>query len=214
VAAEPVRAEPDEVEAASPATVDEAGAPASAGTAPEEAAAFSADETRASAEEPEGARAEEPAAVSATAREAAALETPEEATAPEPEQEEPAASGQEGAGGYEDEPQEQPFERDGRWWFRRGDELLVYDEQTGQWMPAPTSRAVTLGSDDGDVAGGTGSSASAPGDEQPSGRSGEWTSQETSGGFWKCPSCGAVNGSTATSCRMCFTPRPEGARSP
>ncbi|MGH2735702.1 MAG: hypothetical protein ACRDKZ_08980, partial [Actinomycetota bacterium] len=36
-----------------------------------------------------------------------------------------------------EEPQEQPFERDGRWLFRRGDELLMYDEQTGQWGPAP-----------------------------------------------------------------------------
>jgi hypothetical protein len=113
------------------------------------------------------------------------------------------------------DPEEQPFERDGRWWFRRDDELLVYDEQTGQWMPAPTSRAgVTLGSDDGDAAGGTGATATTAGVEEPSGRSGEWASQETSGGFWKCPSCGAVNGSTATSCRMCFTPRPESARSP
>ncbi|HYP22470.1 MAG TPA: hypothetical protein VEV43_02755, partial [Actinomycetota bacterium] len=30
------------------------------------------------------------------------------------------------AASAEDDPQEQPFERDGRWWFRRGDELLVY----------------------------------------------------------------------------------------
>jgi hypothetical protein len=29
-------------------------------------------------------------------------------------------------------------------------------------------------------------------------------------GFWKCPTCGAVNGSTATSCRMCFAARPAG----
>jgi ribosomal protein L40E len=28
-----------------------------------------------------------------------------------------------------------------------------------------------------------------------------------SGSGWKCPNCGAVNGSTATSCRMCFTAR-------
>ena len=30
----------------------------------------------------------------------------------------------------------------------------------------------------------------------------------TEAGHWKCPTCGAVNGSTATSCRMCFTARP------
>ena len=38
------------------------------------------------------------------------------------------------------EPQEQPFERDGRWWFRRGDELLVYEERTGQWVGAPAAQ--------------------------------------------------------------------------
>ncbi|HVF52228.1 MAG TPA: hypothetical protein VNC78_01340 [Actinomycetota bacterium] len=83
------------------------------------------------------------------------------------------------------EPQEQPFERDGRWWFRRGAELLVYDEQTAQWVPAPSGAggAVTTATlTDGGAGGDTGS-------------------------FWKCPSCGAVNGSTATSCRMCFTAR-------
>jgi hypothetical protein len=31
--------------------------------------------------------------------------------------------------------------------------------------------------------------------------------REQTGSFWKCASCGAINGSTATSCRMCFTPR-------
>lgn len=29
-----------------------------------------------------------------------------------------------------------------------------------------------------------------------------------SAGHWKCPSCGVINGSTATSCRMCFSARP------
>ena len=75
-----------------------------------------------------------------------------------------------------DEPQEQPFERDGRWWFRRGAELLLYDESTGQWVPAPTTE---------------------PGPADQEGQ-----------GFWKCPSCGAVNGATATTCRMCFSARP------
>jgi Zn-finger in Ran binding protein and others len=94
------------------------------------------------------------------------------------------------------EPQEQPFERDGRWWFRRGSELLVYDEATGQWLPAPASGGEnspaqpmpTTLSDVGGAGGG-----------QPAGE------QQ---GFWKCSSCGAVNGSTATTCRMCFAARP------
>src|SRR4051812_10585558 len=29
-----------------------------------------------------------------------------------------------------------PYERDGRWWFRRGDEELVFDEATETWKPA------------------------------------------------------------------------------
>ncbi|MGH2749139.1 MAG: hypothetical protein ACRDKB_14630 [Actinomycetota bacterium] len=89
----------------------------------------------------------------------------------------------------EPEPQEQPFERDGRWWYRRGDELLVYDEQAGQWVPAPTPTP-------GAAAAATGAPAGATAEPQDS------------GAFWKCPTCGAVNGSTAESCRMCFTPRP------
>ncbi len=94
------------------------------------------------------------------------------------------------------EPQEQPFERDGRWWFRRGSELLVYDEATGQWLPAPAA--------------GEGSPATQPTQttiSDVSGASGVQPSGEQQG-FWKCASCGAVNGSTATTCRMCFAARP------
>jgi uncharacterized iron-regulated membrane protein len=106
-----------------------------------------------------------------------------------------------------DEPQEQPFERDGRWWFRRGDELLVYDEGTGQWLQAPGSRAGAAG---GGARGGSstatevaaGAVATRAEDEVGA------RSAETSSSFWKCPACGAVNGATATSCRMCFTARP------
>lgn len=87
------------------------------------------------------------------------------------------------------EPQDQPFERDGRWWFRRGDELLVYDESTGQWQPAPGG---------GGTAGGTAQMPAA----------GAVATGAEAGGHWKCPTCGAVNGSTAATCRMCFTPRP------
>jgi cytoskeletal protein RodZ len=159
------------------------------------------------------------------------------------------------------EPEEEPFERYGRWWFRRGEELLVYDEVSGQWMPAPTpSPSPTSGFDvSAPQASGEGSWTSsgaetaareprgladweqearrAAEEAHPSGHgqtgaaslhtpgaetepthavqaptpveSGEPSSgQRGVAGFWKCPSCGAVNGSTATSCRMCFAQRP------
>jgi len=35
-----------------------------------------------------------------------------------------------------DEPEEEPFQRDGRWWFKRGGELLVYNEGSAQWEPS------------------------------------------------------------------------------
>lgn len=101
----------------------------------------------------------------------------------------------ESAGSAAEDPQEQPFERDGRWWFRRGDELLVYEEQTGQWVPAEQPSSSGSVASDASEAG-----AAAEGQVT--------TQQEAVGSFWKCPSCGAVNGSTATSCRMCFTARP------
>lgn len=116
----------------------------------------------------------------------------------------------------EEEPQEQPFERDGRWWFRRGDELLVYDEVSGQWEPAP----------EGDTARPEPSepAAAAPAVTETTPEATHETAQtettgwsepqdraqtSSAGSFWKCPSCGAINGSTATSCRMCFTPRAQ-----
>jgi hypothetical protein len=105
------------------------------------------------------------------------------------------------ATGFEDAPEEQPFEREGRWWFKRGDELLVYDEQSGQWEPAPAEAT-------------TPSRGPAPPAQAETGWSQPGTGQAAQpaeaaqGGFWKCPSCGAVNGSTATACRMCFTPKP------
>jgi hypothetical protein len=177
-------------------------------------------------------------------------------------------------------PEEQPFERGGRWWFKRGDELLVYEEQTGQWATAPegafaaasgagaafqpsteevstqqatpesvtsaappsdteasplentgtlgaisdetatawrtddtpaeTADAATVGAGEPEPAAadtslwGLGEST-APSEEtgatEASGGEGEAT-------FWKCASCGAVNGSTASTCRMCFAKRP------
>lgn len=89
-------------------------------------------------------------------------------------------------------PEEQPFERDGRWWFKRGLEILVYDEQTGQWKPEPNNPF-------------TGGGASAP---QAGAVTTQVPTQESGAGFWKCPSCGAVNGATSATCRMCFAARP------
>lgn len=89
-----------------------------------------------------------------------------------------------------DEPEEQPFERDGRWWFKRGGELLVYDEGTGQWVSPPGGGA-TVGTQTS-TSFGTATTSVATAD---------------AGEGWKCSSCGAVNGSTATTCRMCFSPR-------
>ena len=90
-----------------------------------------------------------------------------------------------------DEPEEQPFERDGRWWFKRGGELLVYEESTGQWVASPAGAGVTAASASTPV--GTTSTTE--------------VARADAGEGWKCTSCGAVNGSTATSCRMCFAPR-------
>ena len=92
-----------------------------------------------------------------------------------------------------DEPEEQPFERDGRWWFKRGGELLVYEEGTGQWVAASGA--------------GGGSASSAETATFPAAGGGATLAASDPGEGWKCSSCGAVNGSTATSCRMCFTPR-------
>jgi hypothetical protein len=167
----------------------------------------------AEAEMPNAAAAEEPAPVEASAG-PGVVPAAEEAERPQPEPvvaAEPVAAAEPGpepqpvetpqpepepVAAAESEPEGQPFERDGRWWFRRGDELLVYDEMSGQWQPAPqqttTTAAQEVPATEGDV--GLGAQAPVEG-AQP-------------GAFWKCPSCGAVNGSTAESCRMCFTPRP------
>lgn len=121
--------------------------------------------------------------------------------------------------GFEDAPEEQPFEREGRWWFKRGDEILVYDEQTGQWGPAPVATPPAAAS----VAEGGDADWGRP---QGGGQAqGDWDQEQTQGWgpvesahqqgeaaapastFWKCRSCGAINGATATACRMCFTPK-------
>jgi len=136
----------------------------------------------------------------------AAQEEPQQAEPlqqePEPSQQQEPAAGQSQTTGFEDAPEEQPFERHGRWWFKRGDEILVYDEQTGGWQPAPAEAtgggATGPAMAEGDTGGGQ---------QQQAGQEAQQPQEEAQGSFWKCPSCGAVNGSTATACRMCFAPR-------
>jgi hypothetical protein len=164
-----------------------------------------------------------------------------------------------------EDPVNQPFERDGRWYFRRGDELLVYDEATGQWKdaeegaPTPSYEAetqapaevapVTETDREGDPfssgltheegadpfgreetsAGSAGASTTGdpfatretpaastsddpfadrpvptPAHEAPAPEPAPAPTEQ----FWRCPSCGAINGATASTCRMCFTARP------
>ncbi len=97
------------------------------------------------------------------------------------------------------EPEEQPFERDGRWWFKRGGELLVYDEGTGQWVAAPGGYGTA-----GTAGGAATATTGAPTETATSTYS---APAADTGEGWRCASCGAINGSTATVCRMCFTPR-------
>lgn len=119
-----------------------------------------------------------------------------------------------------DEPDEQPFERNGRWFFRRDDELLVYEEGTGEWVPAdpadtqpaapppaaspeytsPAAESTGSTADDYDSSGPEDTARFDTVEDDPRPTAG--------GGFWKCPSCGAVNGSSAATCRMCFSARP------
>lgn len=106
-------------------------------------------------------------------------------------------------------PEEEPFEHAGRWWFKRGEEVLVYNEQTGEWVPsgtvappaAPTERAQFETNAE---------AAQTIGDISAATVETEETRPAAQGGFWRCPACGAVNGSTATTCRMCFAARPAG----
>lgn len=109
---------------------------------------------------------------------------------------------------HADDPQEEPFQRDGRWWFRRGDELLLYDEASGQWQPAPSdspgaSPTTTAGSTE---PAGAGTAAGTGVQTTQVGSAPSVADQVAT--FWKCPTCGAVNGSTAATCRMCFAARP------
>ena len=121
--------------------------------------------------------------------------------------------------------EEKPFRRDGRWWFRRDDELLVYDDASGEWLPSdagPRESSFVIGRDPAPVAGVepgsdlTRETASVTTKERDAVSEnagqvfpeGEATEQLAASSFWKCATCGAVNGSTAASCRMCFAARP------
>jgi len=164
---------------------------------PAETSTFPA--TAATAQE-HAAHEQEQQASSAPAR----AEEPQQSVAAEASVQEPQPT--QAATGFADAPEEQPFERDGRWWFKRGDELLVYDEQSGQWEPAPANTAVSNPAPPG-VPG----ADSGPGHSSTSTAGGQAETDQSAqdpGSFWKCTSCGAVNGSTATSCRMCFAPKP------
>jgi hypothetical protein len=112
--------------------------------------------------------------------------------------------------GAHDDPEEEPFERDGRWWYRRGEELLVYDEQTGQWLQVQGQSsswpAGYAGAAAAEQAAGTHAETRTGTIAEEQGARAE--AVEASSSFWKCPSCGAINGATASSCRMCFAARP------
>ena len=151
--------------------------------------------------------------------------------------------------------EEGPYERDGRWWFRRGDEELVFDDRTETWTtpevlketerqeesvaaapdalthpldeprpepevgtfvpsgsgpfepaaaPAVETQPVETGSMETRPVG----AESASSDERRVITEGPEAASEPVAVHWKCPNCGVVNGSTATSCRMCFAARP------
>ena len=165
---------------------------------------------------------DEPFATAATATPAAADDpfaaddeptTTPEAEAPAPEEASPVPTGG-------DLPEEEPFERAGRWWFKRGSELLVYNEQSGEWVPSPTplpgleepepsrygpDSSVTQTITDLTALSPEGDADSAGAEEEREPSLIESTGQQ---GFWRCPACGAVNGSTSATCRMCFAARP------
>ena len=151
-----------------------------------------------------------------------------------------------------------PFEQDGRWWYRSGGELLVYDEQTESWvlpstttpdteswaMPSATSPDAEPEPHPLDEARGwdktpheetalpettvpeeatTPEEATAapipepvaepepitsPAIEEEAAQEQPAPAPAGEGTHWKCPACGVINGSTATSCRMCFAARP------
>jgi hypothetical protein len=101
-----------------------------------------------------------------------------------------------------EEPESQPFEREGRWWFRRDGELLVFEESSGEWAPVEAgpwpTRTEALAAE-ADTAPSSVKTEPSPQEPEIS-----WPDRT----FWKCGTCGAVNGATAATCRMCFAPSP------
>ena len=187
-----------------------------------------------------------PAPVAEASEESAA---PTEEPATEPDEPQPAT----------EEADDGPYERDGRWWYRRDGELLVYDERLEEWVDpnaleartgppenepladpgAPAERQESMGTSVTDPPEPVGQpdSEAHPLDEakgwdatpstfapipepvsppepitqvetgtDPTDEPKPMASESTS--HWKCPACGVINGSTATSCRMCFAARP------
>ena len=184
----------------------ETGAPSPAETSTFPATAVAAQEHAAHQQEEQAdiaARAEEPQ-VARVGDEPAPAEGPQPSAAAEVAQ--PESQPVQAATGFEDAPEEQPFERDGRWWFKRGDELLVYDEQSGQWESAPADTAVS--SPASPLIPRAAGSGHSPTTQAAGVQAEPDQSAQDPESFWKCASCGAVNGSTATSCRMCFAPKP------
>ena len=110
----------------------------------------------------------------------------------------PEPSRRETAVAAETQPEEGPFERGGWWWFRRGEQLLVYDEVTEQWIEAPARGLAgrpAPGASNGNVETSGAPSVAATAPNEP-------------GELWECRDCGAVNAAAARSCRMCFSTRP------
>lgn len=116
-------------------------------------------------------------------------------------------------------PEGQPFERDGRWWFRRDGELLVYDDATSEWKAGPGTGSPPLGTgapvsaaDVDKAARGKplqGAATTSTIEREAPGLHERPLRPRSEGAtFWKCRTCGATNGSAAESCRMCFAARP------
>ena len=114
-------------------------------------------------------------------------------------------------------PEGQPFEREGRWWFRRDDELLVYDDATSEWKAAPASPGgssprAPASDGDGDPAAraetaDVGANVATIDGEEPVATESALRPRPEGATSWKCPTCGATNGSASGNCRMCFAAR-------
>jgi hypothetical protein len=217
--------EPDEVEGSVPEGEREA-EPVSAQEpeAAREAEPVAAQEPEAereaepvAAQEPEAEHEAEPVAAHEHEHEAEPFATEEHEAEP--------AAAEEAEQVDTEEPEEKPFRRDGRWWFRRDDELLVYDDASGEWLPSdggPREASFVIAHDPApaaavepgsDLSRETASVATKERETVSEGASqvfpeGDATEQLAASSFWKCATCGAVNGSTSASCRMCFAARP------